>query len=610
MSELPVGSSIKNTYVIQSVLFLERGFEGPTYVVIDRVAEETFLCQDVGPSGSPYDDHYRQALDVLKGLHHPNLASVHETFSMGGREYLVLEAAHTESLEKAVHVQGDAAGNRALRDWADQICDAFAAIDSGLPCLILDQLDPGEIMGDAQGRFQIVNYHLGRCFQNNGHVLGDKDEDRAVNYRTCADLLAFIATRKKSKADLNALRAANLKLAAVIQRCQAFLQYPGLSFAEIKRSVWQALPEEPVEKRSKLEMESLGVLHILKTIPFKNWLIIATVVAVLSGVRALFKLHQPQWGIQNSAAYAITSENSVQFVDGDTYRESHTLDLQTQQPDITDIKIIADGQKLLVCNKGGREVDCFDTDTHHQSAYLKFSYAPQMMLTGFHSRTAWVIGGGRAEEISIAPAFLIKRGVSLGVTRPDSVYAMTPDRAFIFVSIPNLHQIRVIDVNNLKILREPIQYSGTPRCMNVSPDGKELWIANAKGGTTAVLSLDALLNEVNPSGVSTIATLTAAGADFKPVDVEFSGDGSQAAIVSSETNQILVVNMAGHKVAGTAVTQGKYPVHCCFGPGTLWVADEDSKAVEVITLGSLSTFKTIRVDGSPSMVQFVQLTGK
>lgn len=566
------------------------------------------LCHDVGatPSGDDARTVWQRAVEVVGRFSHPNVARFVEVFSAGGREYLVLEAGRQNTLEHLAN--GAEVRDSQMRDWLCQVCDALSVVDSNDPPLVLDVLDASQILADGQGRLKLVNFRLSRALASPPvKVLGESEEDRAATYRAFAELLSHVVTRKR-RATLDAVRTANPKLAAVVQRCHAFLQTPGLSFQELKRAIIQALPEQVVVPPSKLESGARGMWELVKSVPLKSWLKLATGLAVVATLSSLVSAHKTVFAASNQSLYVVCNENKVQYVDGQTHRQ-RTLPILSGRTRITDTKLMVSGKRLVVCDHGEGALRIFNTLTNDADQVLMMSSPPDTLLGDFGDRDVYVVNAGRVSEVGLAPMIRLKGTIMLKSVEENTQYALLHDDSFLLYSAPKMGSILCVDLSAHQPLKIPIIAPAPPSGLAVSPDNKELWVATLTGDQVYAMTLDSLTSGRNTSGVKSVATMAMPDGS-KPSKIVFSPDGRLAAVLSGAGDRVMVVRTAGHELQGTVRLNNGHPSSAVFAENALWVTDEDNNTLDRISLDSLTITDTLKVGGTPSAVTYYYKTGE
>lgn len=107
---------------------------------------------------------FQQEAQMLRLLSHPNLPKVVDSFSQGGKEYLVMEYVDGQTLEELFHNQG----SRPLPEnqvvaWALALCDVLGYLHR--QNIIFRDLKPANIMVDRGGALKLIDFGIVRFFK-------------------------------------------------------------------------------------------------------------------------------------------------------------------------------------------------------------------------------------------------------------------------------------------------------------------------------------------------------------------------------------------------------------------------------------------------------------
>src|SRR5262245_34214036 len=110
-------------------------------------------------------DSFRSEATMLTRLRHPNLPRVYETFSEGGRHYLVMDYIPGQTVEQLQRQRGGGALPEAeVLRWAGQICNVLGYLHSQRPPIIFRDLKPANIMVTDGGQLKLIDFGIARVF--------------------------------------------------------------------------------------------------------------------------------------------------------------------------------------------------------------------------------------------------------------------------------------------------------------------------------------------------------------------------------------------------------------------------------------------------------------
>lgn len=108
---------------------------------------------------------FKQEADMLAGLHHPHLPSIHEHFEEAGRWYLVMSFIEGETLESYVQTRGDNLPIPEVLDIGMQLCTVLDYLHNRQPSIIFRDLKPLNIMRTPDGHLYLIDFGIARHFK-------------------------------------------------------------------------------------------------------------------------------------------------------------------------------------------------------------------------------------------------------------------------------------------------------------------------------------------------------------------------------------------------------------------------------------------------------------
>ncbi len=108
-------------------------------------------------------EQFRREAFTLARLDYPNLPKVSDTFSEGGREYLVMDFVDGPDLRHLMEDkrrQGEFLDERQVLRWADQLCDALEYLHNQNPPVLHRDIKPANIKLTPGGLIKLVDFGL------------------------------------------------------------------------------------------------------------------------------------------------------------------------------------------------------------------------------------------------------------------------------------------------------------------------------------------------------------------------------------------------------------------------------------------------------------------
>lgn len=166
---LKAGEVLKSRYKIKRII--GQGGMGSIYLA-DDLRLEGRLCalKEVEHDRSLPSDMLKQARDqfmreatVLARLDHPNLPKVSDFFSIGGRDYLVMDFVPGKDLRTLMleaQQRGSFLPEREVLGWANQIADALSYMHSQRPPILHRDIKPSNLKLTPNGVVKLVDFGL------------------------------------------------------------------------------------------------------------------------------------------------------------------------------------------------------------------------------------------------------------------------------------------------------------------------------------------------------------------------------------------------------------------------------------------------------------------
>lgn len=574
-------------FTIASVLHRGRDAGAVTYIAAAE-DQSAWLCQAVGPvprgpESRTAEAAFDAALAALRSYDHPSLARIHETFTAQGGWYLVIEHPGGESLESYVAARAGLLSMQEVLDIARQLCDVLAYLTRQHPTFILDEVDPAFVYVGRDGTVKLVDYRLFRCLTGRS-VLSDQEELRAANYRVFADLVSFLMTGRRGAADVPRLKGYNERLAAVVERCQSYLQTPGYSFQEVRRSLERALAASMAPAR-------LSPGSLLRRVHPAVWIGLLLVVGAAVELGGYFGGSATPAG---PAAWVVCDGHDVMRVDPERLRLTGKLPLRGAR--VVDAAVMQDGRDLVMADAEANELRILDTTTDREVAPLSLPGQPSALLTLPGSPIAYVLLPASNTAVKLAGWPLrVKHSAALkpGVAGA----AWSRDGRWLFYTAAG-GEVYALDTATDRTLPGVFPCKGSGP-LAVSPDDAELWVAD-HDGRVSVVSLAGLAVR-GPGACALLGTVSGlnGGADA----IQFSPDGMSVLVLNQDAGTVSVVERGDRQVKTSFATNGTHPFawgYTSLAPPVMWILNQDSASITVVDMQSFRARRILRLGGTPT----------
>jgi eukaryotic-like serine/threonine-protein kinase len=168
-SALKAGEVLRNRYKIRRII--GQGGMGSIYLADDlRLAGRLCALKEVEHDRTMPTDLIKQARDqfmreatVLARLDHPNLPKVSDFFSIGGRDYLIMDfipGKDLRTLMSEAKQKGEFLPEREVLGWAGQLADALSYMHSQNPPILHRDIKPSNLKLTPNGLVKLVDFGL------------------------------------------------------------------------------------------------------------------------------------------------------------------------------------------------------------------------------------------------------------------------------------------------------------------------------------------------------------------------------------------------------------------------------------------------------------------
>jgi serine/threonine-protein kinase len=178
---------------------------------------------------------FDQEAALLRGLDHPNIPKIADSFEEEGRSCLVMEFVLGESLEKRLRSANAPLLETDVLNWAAQLCDALTYLHAQSPPIIFRDLKPSNIMVTNTGQVKLIDFGIARTYK-----IGKKRDTVAMGSENYAAPEQWGKGQTDGRSDVYALGATMYHLLANMAPTPAFLPSEPLPLANYNGAVSRA----------------------------------------------------------------------------------------------------------------------------------------------------------------------------------------------------------------------------------------------------------------------------------------------------------------------------------------------------------------------------------
>jgi serine/threonine-protein kinase len=169
--QLPANTMLFNRYLI--VRKIGHGGMAAVYLVSDtHLAGKLWAVKEMSDAAitNPTEKHqaavmFRQEMEILTRLHHRNIPHVVDTFTEGGKHFMVMEYVDGMTLEEYMERQGGRPFPEAqVRAWFHQLCSVLDYLHAQNLPIIFRDVKPDNIMVDRKGTIKLIDFGIARVF--------------------------------------------------------------------------------------------------------------------------------------------------------------------------------------------------------------------------------------------------------------------------------------------------------------------------------------------------------------------------------------------------------------------------------------------------------------
>lgn len=251
-------------------------------------------------------------------------------------------------------------------------------------------------------------------------------------------------------------------------------------------------------------------------------------------------------------------------------------------------------ETLIVVNKWDNEVALVDANTYEVLKKLVTGSGPHEVAASPDGSLAYVTNYGRSfwggDTITVIDLEkkAVKMTLDLGsYSRPHGVW-VSRDGVRLWVTAEGTEAVLELDTQSGEILKAWKTPGAGGHMLAPTPDEGKLYVANPAGGDVTVI-------DRQTGSVETIQT----GPSTEGIDV--SPDGREVWVGSNARSTLSVIDAATDKVVASFSSGGQVPIRVKFSPDgkQVWVSNNGSQTVTVLDVRSRKLLDTIELPGHP-----------
>jgi len=161
---------------------------------------------------------FQQEANLLRQLNHPNLPKVVDSFSEGGKHYLVMEFVPGQTLLHMSSMRNTPFSEAEVLPWALQLCHVLNYLHNQDPKIIFRDLKPANIMLTPAGVIKLIDFGIARFFKpgkakdtmalgtpgfSPPEAMSGQTDERSDIYSLCVTLHCLLTRRDPSRSAYN-----------------------------------------------------------------------------------------------------------------------------------------------------------------------------------------------------------------------------------------------------------------------------------------------------------------------------------------------------------------------------------------------------------------------
>lgn len=617
---LPIGSYIKNKYVVQKVLFTSETMS--VYLVFDKkITGKNWVAKEFifDPSLAEEDIKQRrlklyEAIESLKLFNHKSLAKIIEYFTFHQKDYIIMEYVEGVTFEDYITNFAAAPSEQQIIKWAAELCDILHYFGNRPNPYIFGILDPARIMLDKDDNIRLINYGINRFFGAIEPVVFSSESIYfAKELNSFGSFLIFLAAKIKTT-DIQVLQNFSYsdEFRQIIAKCldpKAHLVYG--TFEEIKElfedlKAKKEAPKAPVPK-FKLTAKALKEKFLIKiqnliftfSIQKMRYKIMEAIAFIFLLV-IVFVLANPVYKFtkQGPVVYVLCNDKEIICLDPQSHK---TLDKIITEISLNYIKSDSRGKYLYISSSDKniskiKAINC-ENNKFDPKINITVDIDPQNILIDERNNKLYVLNK-ISNNISVVDLKLNKMTAIIPTGKSPADIEDFNLKPYIFVANTDSETISVINKENEKVLFL-INTIDAPYALKAVEKEEKVFAACQDVDS---LKFYTFYQERNGLFYRTSQISDIGGK--KPVSMHIDDAGHYIYAANTETNNISVIDLTDNKLK-TSIEVGKKPINMIFiKPNYLWVINQASNTITILNTYTNTVYSTIPVGKNPSCITY------
>jgi outer membrane protein assembly factor BamB/tRNA A-37 threonylcarbamoyl transferase component Bud32 len=109
--------------------------------------------------------NFKREANILAGLNHPAIPTIHDYFSIQERAYLVMEYINGSDLDHILTSHEGFLPLMQVLEWSIALCDVMHYLHNSQPPIIFRDTKPSNIMVDVHGRLRLIDFGIAKLFK-------------------------------------------------------------------------------------------------------------------------------------------------------------------------------------------------------------------------------------------------------------------------------------------------------------------------------------------------------------------------------------------------------------------------------------------------------------
>jgi outer membrane protein assembly factor BamB/tRNA A-37 threonylcarbamoyl transferase component Bud32 len=132
--------------------------------------------------------NFQREANILAGLSHPAIPTIHDYFSTKERAYLIMEFVNGSDLDSILGRHEGFLPVGQVIEWTITLCDVLEYLHTSEPPIVFRDIKPSNIMVDVFGRLRLIDFGIAKNFtpDEKGTMIGTEGYAAPESYRGLA----------------------------------------------------------------------------------------------------------------------------------------------------------------------------------------------------------------------------------------------------------------------------------------------------------------------------------------------------------------------------------------------------------------------------------------